>query len=389
MSAPGSFLSGSREQLSISPKHASNLRVSPTSSRCSCQVLAAGCPDNYEGEVGSNRTNQGPANMNPNAVIEVKELVKRYGDVDAVRGVTFSVHQGEIFGFLGPNGAGKTTTIKMLCTLLDPTSGTATLAGFDIISRPSDVRRAIGVIFQDPSLDDRLTARENLELHAVVYGVSRAERPARLAEALDFVDLRDRADDLVRTFSGGMKRRLEIARGLVHRPRVLFLDEPTTGLDPQTRKRTWEVLRSLRDRQGLTLFLTTHYMDEAEHCDRIAVIDNGEIVTIGSPDELKRQVGKDVVTVRTADPDVLAEVLRERHGITPNRTDEGLCFRIDNGETFVVELIREANVRLTGITVRRPTLDDVFLALTGRQIREETNESGANRHALRAMARRR
>ncbi len=327
--------------------------------------------------------------MSSNAVIEVRDLVKRYGDVDAVRGVTFSVREGEIFGFLGPNGAGKTTTIKMLCTLLEPTSGSATLAGFDVASRPSDVRRAIGVIFQDPSLDDRLTARENLELHAVVYGVPRADRAGRLEEALSFVDLTDRAEDVVRTFSGGMKRRLEIARGLVHRPRILFLDEPTTGLDPQTRKRTWEVLRSLRDRHGLTLFLTTHYLDEAEHCDRIAIIDDGRIVTVDSPDELKRKVGKDVVTVRTDEPDTMDQFLRERHGITPDRTDDGLCFRVDNGETFVVELIRETRVRLTGIAVRRPTLDDVFMALTGRQIRVESNENGGNRHAMRAMARRR
>lgn len=327
--------------------------------------------------------------MTSTAMIDVKDLVKRYGDVEAVRGVTFSVHEGEIFGFLGPNGAGKTTTIKMLCTLLDPTSGSATLANFDVTSRPSDVRRAIGVIFQEPSLDDRLTARENLELHAVVYGVTRSERSARINEALTFVELTDRAEDIVRTFSGGMKRRLEIARGLVHRPRVLFLDEPTTGLDPQTRKRTWEVLRSLREKHKLTLFLTTHYMDEAEHCDRIAIIDHGKIVTVGSPDELKRQVGKDVVTVRTAEPDILAKVLLDRHAIKPDRTEEGLCFRVDDGETFVVELIREAHVRLSGIAVRRPTLDDVFLALTGRQIREEANETGANRHAMRAMARRR
>lgn len=327
--------------------------------------------------------------MTSPAMIEVQDLVKRYGDVEAVRGVTFSVREGEIFGFLGPNGAGKTTTIKMLCTLLDPTGGAAKLAGFDVISRPSDVRRAIGVIFQDPSLDDRLTARENLELHAVVYGVPRSERLARINEALAFVDLTDRTEDIVRTFSGGMKRRLEIARGLVHRPRILFLDEPTTGLDPQTRKRTWEVLRSLREKHKLTLFLTTHYMDEAEHCDRIAIIDHGKIVTVGSPDELKRQVGKDVVTVRTAEPDVLAKVLLEKHAITPDRTDEGLCFRVADGETFVVELIREARVRLSGIAVRRPTLDDVFLALTGRQIRDEANETGVNRQAMRAMARRR
>jgi ABC-2 type transport system ATP-binding protein len=277
----------------------------------------------------------------------------------------------------------------MLCTLLEPTSGSATLAGFDVATRPNDVRAAIGVIFQEPSLDDRLTARENLELHAVVYGVARADRARRLDEALSFVDLADRADDVVRTFSGGMKRRLEIARGLVHRPRVLFLDEPTTGLDPQTRKRTWEVLRSLRERHGMTLFLTTHYMDEAEHCDRIAIIDNGRIVTVESPDELKHKVGKDVVTVRTDEPDTIARLLQERHGLTSDRTDDGICFRVESGETFGVELMREPLVRLKGIAVRRPTLDDVFLALTGRQIRDESNEGGASRHAMRAMARRR
>ncbi|HMY19952.1 MAG TPA: ATP-binding cassette domain-containing protein [Polyangium sp.] len=327
--------------------------------------------------------------MNQPPVIEVQDLVKRYDDFEAVRGVTFSVQEGEIFGFLGPNGAGKTTTIKMLCTLLDPTGGTAKLAGFDVVTRPHDVRRSIGVIFQDPALDDRLTARENLELHAVVYGVPRGERTARIDEALSFVELKDRGEDLVRTFSGGMKRRLEIGRGLLHRPRVLFLDEPTTGLDPQTRKRTWEVLHSLREKHGLTLFLTTHYMDEAEHCDRIAIIDHGRIVTTGSPDELKKQVGNDVVLVRTAEPDTLARILRERHGIASDMTDEGLCFRVQDGESFVVELIREVQIRLSGIAVRRPTLDDVFLALTGRQMRDELDENGASRHAMRAMARRR
>ncbi len=382
MSAHGRFLSGSREDPPCSRKSAQKCRKVQ-------RTLAAPNPAHYEDDVGSKMTAQGKPTMNSTAVIEVRDLVKRYGEVEAVRGVTFSVREGEIFGFLGPNGAGKTTTIKMLCTLLEPTSGAATLAGFDVATQAGDVRRAIGVIFQEPSLDDRLTGRENLELHAVVYGVSRSERGARINEALAFVELADRADDIVRTFSGGMKRRLEIARGLVHRPRVLFLDEPTTGLDPQTRKRTWEVLKSLRDRHQLTLFLTTHYMDEAEHCDRIAVIDHGQIVTVGSPDELKRHVGKDVVLVRTDEPETLERTLRERHGITPDRTDEGLCFRVENGESFVVELIREAPVRLSGIAVRRPTLDDVFLSLTGRQFRDASNEGAASLHVMRAMARRR
>jgi ABC-2 type transport system ATP-binding protein len=275
----------------------------------------------------------------------------------------------------------------MLCTILEPSGGRARLGGFDIAKEPGGVRRSIGVIFQDPALDDRLSAAENLELHAVVYGVPRAERRARIDEALGFVELSERKDDLVRHFSGGMKRRLEIARGLLHRPRVLFLDEPTTGLDPQTRRRTWEVLRALRDRYGTTLFLTTHYMDEAEHCDRIAIIDHGRIVALGTPEELKRKVGKDVVTVRTKSPEPLRRLLEERHGISPERTDDGLSFRVEEGEAFIVELVAEARVRLSGIAVHRPTLDDVFLALTGRQIRDE-NGNGS-KEAMRAIARRR
>jgi ABC-2 type transport system ATP-binding protein len=253
------------------------------------------------------------------------------------------------------------------------------------ISTPSH----IGAALQEVSLDPRQTGRELLRLQGRLYGLSKPEVDQRLHHLAELVDIGDALDGQIETYSGGMRRRLDLAAALVHNPDVLFLDEPTTGLDPQTRQRTWEVLRSLRDHHGLTLFLTTHYMDEAEHCDRIAVIDNGRIVTVGSPDELKRQAGTDVVMVRTDEPDTLAQLLRERHGIMPNRTDEGLCFRVDDGETFVVELVREARVRLTGIAVRRPTLDDVFLALTGRQIRDESNENGASLHAMRAMARRR
>jgi ABC-2 type transport system ATP-binding protein len=319
--------------------------------------------------------------------IEVADLVKRYGEVEAVRGVTFQVGQGEIFGFLGPNGAGKTTTIKVLCTLLAPTSGQARLAGHDVAGEPAEVRRRIGVIFQDPALDDRLTATENLTLHAVAYRVPRGERGARIEEALRFVDLHDRRGDLVRTFSGGMKRRLEIARGLIHRPEVLFLDEPTTGLDPQTRARTWEVLRGLRAQFGTTLFLTTHYMDEAENCDRIAIIDHGRIVVSGTPEALKQRVGKDLVSARTGDAEALARLLKEKYGLQAGRTDEGVSFLVEHGDAFVVKLLTEDRPRLEGISVRRPTLEDVFLALTGRQIREENIRTNVER--MRALARRR
>jgi ABC-2 type transport system ATP-binding protein len=327
-----------------------------------------------------------PSDSTP--AIVVADLAKRYpGGVEAVRGVSFQVGQGEIFGFLGPNGAGKTTTIKMLCTLLAPSSGAARLAGHDVVTAPDQVRRRIGVIFQDPALDDRLTATENLALHAVAYRVPRGERGALIEEALRFVELHDRRSDLVRTFSGGMKRRLEIARGLVHRPEVLFLDEPTTGLDPQTRARTWEVLRGLRAQFGTTLFLTTHYMDEAENCDRIAIIDHGKIVAEGTPESLKQRVGKDLITARTGDAEALATLLRGKYQLEPDRTDDGITFLVEHGDAFVVKLLTEDRPRLQGISVRRPTLDDVFLALTGRQIRDENARSNVER--MRALARRR
>jgi ABC-2 type transport system ATP-binding protein len=319
--------------------------------------------------------------------IEVIDLKKTYGAVEAVRGIDFAVRSGEIFGFLGPNGAGKTTTIKILCTLLQATSGTARLAGVDVGVSPGEVRRRIGVIFQDPALDDRLTAEENLALHAVAYRVPRAERAGRIDESLRFVDLHDRRNDLTRTFSGGMKRRLEIARGLVHRPEILFLDEPTTGLDPQTRARTWQVLRDLRSRYGTTLFLTTHYMDEAENCDRIAVIDHGRIVALDTPEALKQGVGKDLITARSANADALARLLSEKYGIASTRTDGGLSFMVEEGDAFIVKLLTVDRPALEGISVRRPTLDDVFLSLTGREIRAESAEGVAAR--LRAIARRR
>jgi ABC-2 type transport system ATP-binding protein len=219
--------------------------------------------------------------------ITVENLEKSYGAVRAVRGISFEVQAGELFGFLGPNGAGKTTTVKMLCTLLKPTGGRATVAGFDVFRQRDDVRRAIGIVFQDASLDDQLTAVENLRFHTMIYKVPRAERERRIEEALALVELSDRADSIVKTFSGGMKRRLELARSLTHRPAVLFLDEPTLGLDPQTRRRIWEFLGGLRKSYGLTLFLTTHYMDEAEGCDRIAIIDHGQIVVLDTPTKLK------------------------------------------------------------------------------------------------------
>jgi len=228
-------------------------------------------------------------------VIQVVDLVKRFGALQAIRGISFQVKEGELFGFLGPNGAGKTTTINILCTLLTPTSGRAFVAGHDVVQYPTEVRRSIGIIFQDPSLDERLTALENLKFHAMLYHLPRKKTGERMEMLLDMVGLSERRHDLVKTFSGGMKRRLEIVRGLLHYPKVLFLDEPTLGLDPQTRNHIWNYIKELREKERLTLFLTTHYMEEADPCDRIAIMDEGRIVALDTPAALKQRVGCDTL----------------------------------------------------------------------------------------------
>ncbi|HEY5531979.1 MAG TPA: ATP-binding cassette domain-containing protein [Candidatus Anoxymicrobiaceae bacterium] len=313
-------------------------------------------------------------------IIQVNDLVKNFGNLVAVNSVNFDVEAGEIFGFLGPNGAGKTTTINMLCTLLKPTAGTATVDGFDIIRNKNEVRESIGLVFQDPSLDDRLTARENLEFHAVVYHVPRSVRGQRIKEVLDMVTLMDRADDRVETFSGGMKRRLEIARGLLHYPKVLFLDEPTIGLDPQTRNYIWEYIEDLKKREGITIFLTTHYMEEAEHCDRIAIIDLGNIIALDTPADLKDQVGGDVIKIKTADDEAGERRLREMYPDLEMLNDPEckLCFEMEKGEEFIPELIRNFGTKIISVSVHRPTLDDVFLKLTGKEIRDEGSDDKAN-----------
>jgi ABC-2 type transport system ATP-binding protein len=319
------------------------------------------------------------------AIIEVDGLTRRFGDFTAVRGIAFAVGRGEIFGFLGPNGAGKSTTIKMLSTLLPPTSGRATLAGFDVTREAVRVRQSIGLVFQDNSLDDRLTAEENLYFHALLYDVPREEYAARVEAVLGMVDLLDRRRSVVRTFSGGMRRRLEIARGLLHRPQVLFLDEPTVGLDPQTRNAIWRHVRRLRDEGGVTVFMTTHYMDEAENCDRIAVIDHGEIVALGSPEELKRRMGGDVVLIGSGDREALAQAVEARYGVAVQQTGEGLRLQVPDGAAFVPRLAADFPGLIQSVSVRRPTLDDVFLSLTGRAIREE-EATGLDRMRLLANA---
>ncbi len=302
--------------------------------------------------------------------IQVSDLVRRYGQLEAVRGVTFAVGPGETFGFLGPNGAGKSTTISMLCTLLRPTSGSARVAGFDVVTERAEVRKRIGLVFQDTTLDDYLTAQENLRFHAELYGVPRGLTGSRIADVLRMVGLMDRRDGLVRTFSGGMKRRLEIARGLLHSPRVLFLDEPTVGLDPQTRAHIWGYIEELRQREAITMFLTTHYMDEAEHCDRIAIIDEGRVVVEGTPEELKASVGQDRVQIATGDNAAAIAALARRFSLDGTVSEGSVAFYVPRGETFVPRLFAELGVPINSVSITRPTLDDVFMTYTGRTIRD-------------------
>ncbi|MFC1897486.1 ATP-binding cassette domain-containing protein [Chloroflexota bacterium] len=304
-------------------------------------------------------------------IIKVENLVKKFGNLVAVNNISFSVAPGEIFGFLGPNGAGKTTTINILCTLVKPTLGQATINGFDVVRQQNQVRQSIGLVFQDPSLDERLSGLQNMRFHALVYNVPASVREKRIEEMLMMVELWDKRHGEVRTYSGGMKRRLELARGLLHRPKVLFLDEPTLGLDPQTRNRIWEYILALRKHEGTTIFLTTHYMDEAEKADRIAVIDYGKLVVIDTPEKLKRLVGKDIISVRTGDDDKAAEELKLRYQTEARRDSNGLTFEVDSGEEFLPAFIKEFGTKILRVSLHRPSLDDVFLKLTGREIRQE------------------
>jgi ABC-2 type transport system ATP-binding protein len=311
-------------------------------------------------------------------VVEVTDLVKRYGDLEAVRGVSFAVARGETFGFLGPNGAGKSTTIKILCTLANPTSGSARVAGYDVRKQRDTVRRNIGLVFQDTTLDAYLTGEQNLRFHADLYGVPRQQVGPRLKQVLEMVNLWDRRGSVVSTYSGGMKRRLEIARGLLHAPRVLFLDEPTVGLDPQTRSSIWEYINDLKRREDITIFLTTHYMDEAEHCDRIAIIDHGKIVAIDTPEKLKASIGEDRVRISTSDDQAAIKELKDQFGL--------VTFTVASGEQFVPRLFAGLTQPIRSVSVARPTLDDVFMSYTGRTIRDsEATASDRNRATVMAM----
>jgi ABC-2 type transport system ATP-binding protein len=321
-------------------------------------------------------------------VIEVDNLQKKFGDFEAVRGVSFEVEVGEVFGFLGPNGAGKTTTINMLCTLAKPTGGRALVAGHDVVTQRDDVRRNIGLVFQEPTLDGYLTAAQNLRLHAELYGVDQSLVPARMEQMLQMVGLWDRRDATVMTFSGGMRRRLEIARGLMHSPRVLFLDEPTIGLDPQTRRSIWSYIRTLRETEEITIFMTTHYMDEAEFCDRIAIMDQGQIVALDSPATLKESVGADRVRIETDDDEAAIGALRERFDVEARIAEGAVMFSVPGGEEFVPRLFADLGMPIRSVSVARPSLDDVFMKYTGTTIRdaEESSDKARNRVAMQMFA---
>lgn len=317
-------------------------------------------------------------------IVEVENLKKKYKDTEAVKGVRFHVYGGEIFGFLGPNGAGKSTTINMLSTIVQPTSGEATVNGYDNVKEKNKVRGSIGLIFQENTLDEKLTANENLKLHCKFYNVPKEKREERIQEVLEIVDLSDKRKDIVETFSGGMKRRLEIARGLLHYPRVLFLDEPTVGLDPQTRNHIWEYILQLKEKAGITIFLTTHYMDEAEICDRVAVMDHGELIALDTPETLKTNVGGDIIEVEATDNDAAEKIITDDYHLDVKRSESKLTFQVAKGSEFLVTFVKEFPVEILTVNLRRPTLNDVFLQLTGREIREEAGtKKGKKPHGRR------
>jgi ABC-2 type transport system ATP-binding protein len=310
-----------------------------------------------------------------NIIIKVENLKKSFGEIKAVDGVTFDVKEGEIFGLLGPNGAGKSTIIKILVTILKKDSGNVIINNFDVENEQNNVRKSVGIIFQDPSLDERLTAWENLYFHSKFYHVPSKEIKDRIIKSLNLVDLLERKKDIVINFSGGMKRRLEIARSIIHTPKVLFLDEPTIGLDPQTRNYIWDYLVELRDKQKLTMLLTTHYMDEAEICDRIAIIDHGKIIALDTPDNLKRSIENDIITLTTDNNLEMSNIIREKFNIDPIINNGILQIAVNDGKTFLPKLFKTAGAMISSADIKRPSLEDVFIKLTGRKIREEEASS--------------
>jgi ABC-2 type transport system ATP-binding protein len=323
--------------------------------------------------------------------IETFDLTKKFGDLVAVDRLNISVEQGEVFALLGPNGAGKTTAISMLCTILKVTSGTAKVNGFDIVKHATQVRKSIGIVFQDPSIDDRLTGRENLYMHANLYGVPTSEQKPRIESVLKLVELEDRADDIMRTYSGGMRRRLEIARGLIHYPKILFLDEPTIGLDPQTREHIWTYIQDLKKSHDVTIVLTTHYMEEADRLsDRVAIIDYGKIVASDTPAKLKETLEGDVITIKTKDAEKLSSLMTKTIATRKTRiTDDSVEITVREGKKLlpkIVDLATENKVDIESVSIREPSLEDVFIHYTGRAIRAEGSSELRGMSAIRRRA---
>jgi len=326
-----------------------------------------------------------------NNVIEAIGLTRRFSDVVAVDNLNLTVEQGEVLGLLGPNGAGKTTTISMLCTILRPTSGTARVNGFDIVKQATQVRKSIGIVFQEPSIDDRLTGRENLQMHANLYGVAPSEQKSRVEEALKLVELQNRANSILRTYSGGMRRRLEIARGLLHHPKVLFLDEPTVGLDPQTREHIWSYIKELKEKRDVTIVLTTHYMEEADLLsDRVAIVDYGKTVALDRPSKLKENLQGDVITIKTKDAEGLESlVVGKMKVLKTNISKDSVEFTVQDGRVVlprIIEAAANANISVDAVFIREPSLEDVFIHYTGRAIRAEAGSELSGEGAIRRRA---
>jgi len=320
-------------------------------------------------------------------VIETRNLTKKYKNLVAVDNLNLKVRKGEIFGLLGPNGAGKTTTLLMLTTLRNPTSGSAKVNGYDVSREPSQVRKSIGIVFQDPSSDDILTGYENLKLHGMLYGMNQKLREERIKEVLELVDLTDRKNDLVKKYSGGMRRRLELARGLIHHPKILFLDEPTLGLDPQSRDHIWTYIQKLAKEEKITIIITTHYMEEADKlCDRIAIIDCGKIVVLNSPNKLKKIIGGDIVTIKTKEND-LEKVRKLRFVKKIEKRNHTLMLTVTNASKNLPEILRMVG-KVESVEVHSPTLNDVFIHYTGREIREDSPEGGWAERMMRVRSNR-
>lgn len=309
-------------------------------------------------------------------IITVENLKKIFGSLAAVDGISFEVEKGTIFGFLGPNGAGKTTTINVLCTLVLPTSGMAFIDGHDCVKESAEVRKKIGIVFQDNTLDKELTAYENLLFHSYLYNIPKNERGERIKDALNFIGLYERKDDPVKKYSGGMKRRLEVARAIIHQPKVLFLDEPTLGLDPQSRTNLWEFISELPKKHDVTIFMTTHYMEEAEICDNIAIIDKGKIIAQGSPEELKKMIGGDIIYLKTRDNRRAIDGIKKILNLHADEKNGEIFISVSKGDACIPRLIETLEDMVLSVRLQRPTLNDVFLKLTGKAIRPEAVSGG-------------